>query len=410
MRRSVWPASALLAVLTATALFGVALSVRPPGLPRESDGPREAADRALAHRFYDAANAAIESGDLASLAPLVAPDLLDDATPPPDTSAGATLGRRLRALHATSPALRLAIEALAVDGELVIAHVRAERPGVPGFLGLRLSESPEPWGPIDVLRIAGDRVVELRGPVAGASLLEPTLVLARAVPADGRLVITARRLSLAAGAWFEGAAADWMRLLWVERGAVTVTIGEAVSYPGSTVYLGAAEFAIVPAGVVYETRNDGDEPATLLDLRADRVVGARPIVEPTSDTGGIDSVSLGNVHLTGYASGVAVLSLGRATLAPGARLSWAECAGPVLLAVEAGRVGLDADPNLPWLPDGTVLAAGSARDGSPDGPPGAFLPADSTGALTADAEAPATVLIVTLLPTDASPTTDTPGG
>ena len=53
-------------------------------------------------------------------------------------------------------------------------------------------------------------------------------------------------------------------------------------------------------------------------------------------------------------SGAAVLSVGRATLAPGQRLAWAAAAGPVLVHVEDGAAGLDSGAGTAWVRSGAA--------------------------------------------------------
>jgi hypothetical protein len=95
--------------------------------------------------------------------------------------------------------------------------------------------------------------------------------------------------------------------------------------------------------------------------------------------------------------GRVVLAVGRVTLPPGAHLTWAEAAGPVLLHVEAGAAILDPGAGTAWTQDarGRLVTLGDdplAAGG------GALVVAGNAVTLRAAADAPATLLVVTLLP------------
>src|SRR5262249_32803230 len=128
--------------------------------------PSGGAAPAAVPAFYDAANSVIETGDASALDTIVAPDFVDHAPAPgaPPTRDG--LARPLLGPRAAFPGLRLAPDDVAATGDRVVARVRLEGAAAGRFLGLPLGGGFAPWGPIDVFRVAGNRVVERWGTAA----------------------------------------------------------------------------------------------------------------------------------------------------------------------------------------------------------------------------------------------------
>jgi quercetin dioxygenase-like cupin family protein len=404
MQRPIHLATAVLAALTALALLGAAVAVRPPGPPATMDEPGESANRALAHAFYAAANVAIETGDLSPLATVVAPDLLADDAMEGGWSGPVGLSRRLLAMHTATPSLRLTVMELAVDGDLVIARVDAVATTMAPFLGLRLVDPSLLWGPVDVLRLANGRIVKFTSGADDTILLKPALAVPRDLLPDDSRVLSVGRSTIAAGATHSAAAVDGFRLLYLETGALTVEVATSdyLAAPGP---LAAGAFLAVPAGVAYAALNSGDTPAVLLDLTVSRRLdrpqsgaGDAALLNPTKPPvdAAIRSEVLTNSQTSVLPSGPVILALGWATLAPGARLAWDVAAGPVLLYVEAGEADLDSGTGRALAQNGrgrsTTLNGASlvAGDGA--------LVVDSGAVIHAGADAPAILLIVTLLP------------
>lgn len=394
MRCALLPSAVLLAVLTALALLGAAVAVRPPGVPPEADGLREARNRQTALRFYDATNHAIATGDLAPLEALVGPDLLADGSGPAPTQAG--LARRLIALHATAPTLRLTATALAADGDHVVAKVEVERAEPVAVLGLRLLDPPPPWGPVDVLWLTDGRIVAYDGGVADEVLLEAALVLPWRLPAEAPHVPTVRRLALPAGTVHTTAPVAEHRLLYVAVGSLTIEVVATGrdGAPPPTVRT-AGEHVMVPTGLGYAAANAGEAAAVLLEVMVSLAGDTPSPVTPGQRlSAGVPEAVVAPGPAVDLPGGRGILAVGWVTVAPGARLAW-DAAGPVLLVVEAGAVRRDAA-------GGEAAVVGEARDATlGDAGPlvageVAILPA---GVATLRAgTVPTTLLLVTLHP------------
>jgi quercetin dioxygenase-like cupin family protein len=396
VRRSYLPLASALSALTAIALIAAALAIRPPGVPAASDGPLEARNLALVHRFYAAANLVIAEGDLEPLAAVAAPALV--AVPAGADPGRANLARRLLALHATVPTLRLAVEAVAVDGDQALVRVGTETARVSAFLGLGVVEQPDLWGPVDVLRIDAGRVVELEDGGRDAGLLEPALAAPFDAPFGARRLVL-QRVALAPGAGYLAGAVDGPRLLILEAGTVAVEARPSATYAAPGMTLSTGQYLALRPNAGHEVRNNGEGPATLLDVYA---FGPQNALRPdgpaasTPDQGVAVQILAGGLT-TELPGGRVVLAVGRATLPPGARLTWAEAAGPVLLHVEAGAAILDPGGGVAWTLDasGRLVTLGDDPLAAGDG---ALVVAGNAVALRAAADAPATLLVVTLLP------------
>jgi hypothetical protein len=331
-------------------------------------------------RFYDAINAGIATGDLAPLTALVAPALLSDPAEPDPAPAG--LARRLRALHAIAPSLRLRVTDLAVDSDLVLARVETLGDVPATFLGLRLRESTAAWGPVDVLRLADGRVVAYKRGAIDGVLLEPTLALPWPLLGAEPHALIARRIDLTTRAVHRAVPVDASRLLVVVTGAVSVEVTEPTDAPAFAVSRQVGEHRTIPVHAAYAVTAIGEDPATLLELT---VVSASDVLPTGLMVGEARDVVAESV----------VLALGWATLPPDARLAW-DANGPVLLHVAAGAVRLDA-------PGGKASAVGAAGDATL-GDAGPLAAGDEITLLAGVATlragtVPTTILLVTLLPT-----------
>lgn len=397
MRRPVLLAVALLSVLTALALLVTAVALRPPTLAPVADGSQDAAARALAYRFYDAANAAIATGDAAPLAALVAPGFVERGTPPDAVPDRDGLVRRILAIHAAHPGLRLGVEAVAADGDLVVVAVRVDGGAPPTLLGLRLDGAWAAWGAVDAFRVADGRIVERWGPRVDPALPVPGLTVTLRDPRPGQKALAATRLRLALGARHAAPPRNGPRLVVAESGDVAVSPAGARAAPPEA--LRAGEHRVLPAGIGYTVRNTGTMPAALLDvaLVALPAFAASP-APPAPAEEGVATEILADDLLIDVPSPSAVLALGRTRLGPGERLAWAPAAGPVLVRVEAGELDLAATGSAPWVDgvvgrrseDGTeaAIAAGG----------GALLETGEAAEVRAGPGVPAELLVLTLLP------------
>ena len=400
MRRSrLLSAAAVLATVTALLLAGAAVAIHLPALPAETDAPQEAENRRLAHAFYDAANVVIATGDLAPIATLVAPDILDGGEAQGAEPGSTGLRRRLLALHATAPGLRLTVAALAVDGDLAIAQVGTEGTGATAFLSLSLSDRPLLWGPIDVLRLADGQVVGYTGGAEGAEVVEPELATSLDLTPGAPHTITVHRIVVDPAARHALATVDGPRLLYLEAGRLTVDVAATPEAAARSATLRAGEHLTIPAGVDYAATNSTGAPAVLLDFAASKAGYATPptgLAEPRAGDGVSVTVL---AHIVPPMHPV-VLAVGRATLEPGAMLAWTAADGPVLLHVEAGTPHLGTTGGTAWVRGGESGRAITDGDVALATGDAALLPSGTAARLRVDA--PTTILIVTLLPANGS--------
>lgn len=408
MRRPLLLATASLAALTAVSLLGAVVAVRPPGIPAEADGPREAANRVLAYHFYEAANAAIATGDPAPLAALLAPAFVERGAPPDAEPDREGLVRRLLSIHTANPTLRLGVDALAADGDLVVAAVRISGADAPTFLGLRLDDAWTGWGSVDVFRVAGGRIVERWGTAVDPGPPIPLLRVALEIPSPEHRALAVARVTLAPDARHVVPARSGPRLGVAESGTVAVEVILTPRDSAPPRVLRAGEHLVLPAGAAFAARNVGPSPAVLLDVSIAAVPypgtaggDARDMAEE-----GVAVEILADELLVAVPSPSAVLALGEMTLEPGERLDWFPAAGPVLVRVKAGALDLVATGSVPWV-DGSVgrrsVAGVEAALAAGDG---ALLEAGAAAEVRAAPDGPTTLLVLTLLPADGPPPSD----
>jgi hypothetical protein len=384
----------LLALATALALLGVA-ATRPP--PRAVPGAARAgpAARAAVRGFYDAVNAAIATGETAPLAAVLAPDYAERAADGAAVPGRAALERAVRALHAVSPGLRLEPEVVAAEGDRAAARVRVAGGGATAFLGLALA-GWIPWGPVDLFRLAGGRVAERASAGGPPGLLEPLVAAPVELGPPADRAVSVARVTLAPGGWRCAPGVDGLHLLVVEAGEVAVAVDAA---PGATLgadppVLDSGDWRFLPERGAYEVRNLGSGPAVLLEVLATATtatqVGACAVAE------GATTRVLAGGQAVAVAGGPVAVAAGRVVLPPGGRLAWAGPAGAVLLAVEAGTLGLAA-AGAPWVrrgAGGAEAAGGAATLAAGDG---ALLDEGAGAELRNAGDGPLRLLVVTLL-------------
>ncbi len=397
MRRLPLPATAALAALTAVALCGAAIAVRPPPPRSEADAPLEAANRALVSAFYEAANAAIASGDPTAVAAVVAPDFAERSHAPLAATDRDGLVRRLLAIHDANPALRLGTEAMAADGDLVIVYVRVVGTARAAVAGLRLADDGTVWGSVDVFRVERGRIVERWGPPVDPAP-PPAWRVALDLPPPTDRTLAVARLTLAPGARHVASARDGTRVVLVEAGAVALDpiATHPTAAPPPT--LRAGEHAVLPTGSGFAAANAGRAPAVLLDVALGAPPwGATPIGPPPPERGITIDVLFDELLIAVPAS-AAVLSAGAVALDPGEPLAWTAAPGPVLLHVEAGALALTATAPLPWARAVASERTGEGVEATLTAGGGALLEAGTAAEVRAMLDGPAAVLVVTLLP------------
>lgn len=398
------PATVLLAALTALALLGAAVAIRPPGPPAKADGSQEAANRSLAYAFYDAANAVIATGDSTSLAALVAADFIDRGVTTNADRDG--LVRRLLALRAAAPGVRLRVAALAADGDRVVAHVHADGVAPPAVLDLRLDGAWSPWGAVDVFRVEHGQVVERWGPVGDPAPEAPMVEVALGALSPPLRALAVTRVTLKPGARHSPSAQGGPRLLIAEKGIVTLdtrtaAVAATASDAAPPLTLRAGEHVLLATRADFAAWNDRPTPATLLDVS----IAAPAFGDPASRLGTESEravaveVVVGDV-LVAVPSGPVLLAVGRTSLAPGEALAWEAAPGPVLVHVESGAVDLRATGSVPWMRAVAEQRRAGGAEGALAAGGGVLLGAGAAAEISAASDGPATLLVLTLRPAD----------
>ena len=409
MRLPLLIATCFLTPLTATVLVGAWITIRPVGLPAEATTTNDAANRAVVIAFYAAANTVIATGDASSLDPLLASDFRevdteDRETDPPTTGRNGLVAR-LQTIHAVAPTTRIAVNALAADGDLVVAQVQVPAVKHPSFLGLPVNGNlGSAWGTVDVFRLADAQIIEYRGGTDAFALLAVNNEIPLEDPIDGRSLRVVSSV-IAPGAHHDAPVGSGRRFAVVIAGAVVVegatpglaatplTVGDSLSFAKAT---------------AYTIRNTGSVPAEILDISIFppanyyAVVTAPPLVAEED----VLTRYLANDLVISAPDTPVLLAIGRVTLAPGARLAWSGGPGSVLLSVESGAAALQVDGSVPWITaaerdrsDAGVVAELHAGHG-------ALLEPSAAAEIVAAPGKPTTMLIITLMPTaDAMPET-----
>ncbi|MGH2532826.1 MAG: ester cyclase [Thermomicrobiales bacterium] len=378
--------TSILALLTAAALIGSALTVAAPRVADLSPANGE-----VVHAFYTALNTAIRTGDAAELNVVVAADFVSHDALPGVTPDRAGLERYLTVVHVTAPGAEIVVKDVTVVGNRAMARVAVhDREDKLAFLGVPLRSRPPVWGTVDAFRIAGRQVVEHWGGTPGLALLEPLNRGALDLTAPDRPLLSLDRLSISAGGSFTAKGASEARLLFVESGSVTVTstpltmpepmtqapsvetmepADDTTSIPTS---LTAGDIFVVPTWNQTELRTPGAATASLLvvaaagpsmnehrqnpalsesTLLAANEAGLMPwrhgFAVPL-DTGATMTPLAGAMQAT-LPGRHPVVAVGRATLAPGADLTVHQASGPSLLVVEQGVLDLAADGDGAWV-------------------------------------------------------------
>jgi predicted ester cyclase len=362
----------LLALLGGGALL-LALITDVPATAR-SDSVAE--QEAIVRRFYAAVNDAVRTGDLS---------LLDDvAVTHTDRMPGAAGTRcdlrcRVSALHRLDPDVRLRVDDVLVDGDRVVARLSIQTSDRPALLGLPLHGTLAPWAPVDFLRVADGRIVELQ-PARDLALVESLgrATLESVPPAPYRLGLV--RLNLQPGTTIPDLSAGGAMILLVERGTLVVQVDQPswVQRAGlthdpereerlaaGTIPLFAGERIVLDAATGYTLRSTGSEDAVVLCAAAlagdggptNRWIRARSLDEilfnpaesesvaqsgaPISWPSGVRSelIADGTVKTRPVAS--ATLELTRLTLSSHADLPIHDTPGSALLLVETGSAVVD---------------------------------------------------------------------
>ena len=405
----------------------------PPVVSRAA-GSNGEANAALVRRFYAAVNDVMRTGGPGPLDAVLAPTFVAHGLGPGADTDRAGLRTYLATLHASFADLRLTVDDLVAGPDAVVVHVAVHGGDHGVFAGTAITHPAAPWGMAESFRIRDGRITELWSS-AGASL-QPRSGLSVARLTAGSAMVVLDRLRLGEGAGGVAPVAMWPRLVWVEAGTARLAIaadtdrgehevvtvrrgttlalatdtgraerqvvavtrgtnGRAVdpeTVPaGGTAILRAGDAAVIPGGVVPRLAAVGPGTAVALGMSLAPASPGPPddgIVDPRWG----DTMALGSRRWSaGWPVGAVVepvaswlvadvpvgplrLEAGRLELGLGAEMVLGRATGPVLLAVEAGTVGVTAAPGMVAIQQpGTVAQPidGNAA-GSP--PPRAATP------------------------------------
>src|SRR5918993_1162735 len=334
--------------------------------------------------FYAAANETIATGDTTALHAVVALHFVDqDPVPGMKPDRGGLEGY-LAALHAVVPDMELLVEAVVAGGDQAMARVAVR--GGQGPLPLRdaVVDQPEPWGAVDVFRIAGGKVVERWSQTDDLTIVRPAPAVPLDIAAPTPRVLSLDRFTFEPDAGWRPPVAG-PRLIVLETGALRLEMATPESAPGMPpiagtdtlggdesdasriLTLSAGESSLVPAGARLVMANaGGGEARTLVATFSEpRTPGGAPVVDELPP--GVASQILAGGLATDVRVGVATLALAQVTLARNAQLSLSSADGPALIAVEGGHLTVETWGGA-WLrrgsdgmsvaPDEQVMARG----------------------------------------------------
>jgi hypothetical protein len=442
---------------TGFGLLGLAQAVTAPVARRSSAA--STANVEVVRAFYDAANEVLATGDTAPLDELVAPDFVEHPARLGE-SGREGLAEALVWRHAVFPGLRLEVDDVRAAGDDAVAvRVHAAGAETGAFIGRQVSATLAAWGPIELLRIVGGRVAERWGDPGDVTLLPPlwqTTLHASSV--DAPWVVALRRLTWEPGAELTVAENPATWFLLIEAGELTVfaeadsavatvesggahmtdaAVWRTIPPDRSATLVPGAIFSITP-DIHFVARNSGTGAAIALlvalwtPARAAALylptVGAIQAGDPRLAALGLDPQAARDAAL---APGVAMqvlttatgvltslgssVAMGVVTLAPGAALPFGD-GGPLVLAVEAGAVEVDASDVTRWaigvdgwtheLPAAWVIAEDGTQEalsGHAPLTPGteAMLTAGTAHVWNAYGNAPATFVVVAVNPVPA---------
>jgi predicted SnoaL-like aldol condensation-catalyzing enzyme len=379
----------------------------------------------VVRQFYTVVNSAIATGDVSDMERIVAPHFLEQDPLPGVRPGREGLADFLRALHQFDPEMRLVVDAVVADDTQVVARVVEVRSddGL-ASLGDAVVSELALWGPVEIFRVAGGKIVERWGHTDQLILPQSLADVPLDLPAPAPRVVTIEQFVLAPGSrWHSYIAGP--RLVYLEDGALQVTVSAsgpmgAATIAGSSTTAGTGRVAaaspvatlvpggswLVPAGADVAMTNirEGTAHLVVVTFAVPQVLGG-----PASSTEILVPDRTGETLAGGLATDVGVgpasLRLKRLTLAHNAQLTLASTDGPMLIAVDAGRMDVAAWANVGarvWVrrgSDGMSTAVDEATVAEGDGlllHPGALIHVRNAG------DEPAAMLVLMLRPVPAS--------
>ncbi len=413
----------LLALATGLTLFGIGQSIAvSTDEPAATPG---AAEVDLAIRFYAAANAVLRTGDATHLDQIVAPSMIHHSARALGESGRTSLAKVLLSRHAAFPGLRLIVDEARATGDIVAVQVRAEGGVAGSFLGLAATREFAAWGPMDIVRIAGGRIVERWGGGPDISRFEPlwqSSVSAKTPEAPQTVAL--RRVTWKPDAALEVDVnpAGWF--LWVESGTLSFTVAgtPAADGHGPNGMLAPGDLLAVPVGTGFTVENAATVPARafLVAHWAELVRGYGR--QPTEDEMAVmrfaDELGLVPGASSPYwldhgvqavrvttlvdvdVPPVARLAMGRMILAPGDALTVDDLAGPLIVAIEAGRLDVTVAPHRVWAMDTAGRGRAPAMTTSLATGEGGYLTASTDGVWRAGGREPLVAWVLAMEPLD----------
>jgi predicted ester cyclase len=418
MRRPLLPLALVLAVATGLVLAELGLAVIPPPVPDGTAGSA-AANAAAVHRFYDAVNRALRTGDTAPLDALLAPDFVEHAAYPGQTGDRDGLARYLRVLRRAAPALAVTGDDLVAQGDRVAARVRLDEAGSESVTSLP-PVTGRAWGTLDLFRLRAGRIAEHWGDDLGLAVAEPLLQVGVDVVPPAEKWGEVGRLSFPPG----GVDRQWTSgptVLFVEAGSLAVAYDPVSAGAASLVPAAAARRAVAPgeavalgegdalglaSGSFFEARNGGTSPATVLvlwsgDPAFPHHVGTAQVAPDTAP--GTPAPAATYATLAGgigalFPEGRATVAIGRIALAPGAAVAGHRVASAEFVVVEAGRLALSVEGGQARLRTGPDDATRAASGGTAATGAGLAFDAGATVGIAPAGDQPLVALVIAVGP------------
>jgi SnoaL-like polyketide cyclase len=387
--------------------------------------------------YYAAANLAIHTGDRAALNEVVAPDVVVHGPLAMLAPDGAGLTRYLASLHATSPKLKLTVGEVVITGDQALVNLIVQGDEQRAFLGSPL-KGVAPWGAVDALRVIDGQVHEYWSSGTGLELLEPLAHTSFHALMPLERTMTLDRLTIPPGASFAAANADEARWLFIETGAVSVTMDRhestnvmVLGSSGETVALatgqneprkpdpaGSDDFFTLPVWSTITIHNVGDQSASVLVLAAGSLGGLGDVsIDPAghggktpaasdlgwpgwgisvpriSESGALLASLIGSVDTT-FPDKQTVITIGRMTLAPETTVD-THAAGQNLILVDSGTLDFVTDGTTARIYQGASsdVSVGTAGPGA-----AVLLPEGAVASLRNLGDSPVVLTVVAIVP------------
>jgi steroid delta-isomerase-like uncharacterized protein len=139
-------------------------------------------NKAIARRVYEAFNQAISTGSWASLDELLTVDVVDHSPAPGQEPGREGIKKIFEAFRTAFPDLHFHVEDMIAEGDKVASRISTHGTHQGDFQGIPSTGKPVTQTGIDILRLAGGKVVERWGEFDNLGLLQQLGV----IPAPGQ--------------------------------------------------------------------------------------------------------------------------------------------------------------------------------------------------------------------------------